>query len=84
MNPSQKVAALVESKADLSKLLPAGSYLNLNEKLCLDLAREYQSLENPDYSCISWKNQVKAEAYFNEHGFLETLNHLADLLGGEL
>ena len=81
MSPSQKVAEMLASRVDLSQLGAPGDYPSLHEKLCRDLAREYQRQEDPDYVCISWVNQVKAQDHFNEHGFLHTLNHLTELQG---
>lgn len=80
MNAAQKVAQLVESKVDLSQLKSPGDHSNLHEKLCRDLARAYQEQEKPGSSwCISWPNQVKAQDYFNEHGFVAALNHMTEL-----
>jgi hypothetical protein len=64
---------------DLRKLQPAGSYPSLEEKLSLELAREYQREEDPDYVSVSWPNQERAMAYFNEHGFVLTLDHMIKL-----
>jgi hypothetical protein len=47
------------------KLLPGGPM----ERLARDLAREYQRAEDPDYSCISWANQVKAQKYMESVDF---------------
>lgn len=81
MNQSQKVVQLVASKVALSQFGSPGDYATLHEKLCLDLSKAYQQQENPDHWCISWANQVKAQDYFNEHGFVDTLNHLTELQG---
>ncbi len=77
---SRKVEQLLESKVVLGELKSPGSYLSLHEKLCKDLASAYQEQEKPGSSwCISWANQVKAQNFFNEHGFVATLNHLSEL-----
>lgn len=81
MNASQKVERMMESKVDLAKPMAVGSYLNLHEKITLELATEYQREGNPDYVSVSWPNQVKAQDYFNEHGFEDTLDHMLELRG---
>ena len=81
VSPSKKVQQLLDSKVDLSKLSLPGDYSSLHEKLCRDLAREYQRQQDPDYGSISWENQVRAQDYFNEYGFVKTLNHLTELQG---
>ncbi len=81
MNPSQKVSQMMASKVDLSKPMEVGSYSNLHEKLVLELATAYQCAEAPDYVCVSWANQEKAQDYFNEHGFEATLDHMIELQG---
>ncbi len=67
------VAKRRASKVDFAKLQRAGTYCNLYEKLARDLARAYQRAENPDYSSISWACQLRAQEFFNEHGFEATL-----------
>lgn len=58
-----------------------GTCLDLHEKLAMDLAREYQREEDwpGGYVCISWKNQERAQSFFNEHGFKETLEAMTAL-----
>lgn len=78
---SHHVASLVGSKVDLGQLKQPGDYLSLHDKLCRDLAKAYQEQEERGSSwCVSWPNQVKAQNYFNEHGFVETLKHMNELL----
>ncbi len=79
MNPSQKVEIRLNSKVDFNAQNDAGSHLDLHEKVALQLARAYEKSENPDYVMISWANQVKAQDYFNEHGFAATLDHMLEV-----
>lgn len=70
---------MMQRKVDFTVLRQPGTYLDLHEKLTLDLAREYQIAEDPDYVSISWPNQQKAQDYFNAHGFEQTLDHALEL-----
>ena len=74
-----RVDEMMSRKVDFGVLKQPGSYLDLHEGLALDLAREYQKEEEPDYVCISWPNQVRAQDYFNAHGFEATLDHMIKL-----
>lgn len=49
------------------------------ERIVFDLAIEIEKQKNPGYSSVSWESQQEAVNYINEHGFQETLSHLADL-----
>jgi hypothetical protein len=73
------VAARMDRKVDLAKMGVPGSYLDLHEKLTLELATEYSREEDPHRVSVSWPNQVRAQAYFNERGFEETLDHMLAL-----
>lgn len=79
MNSHDKVTQMMESKVDLGKMRPIGSYPNLHEKLCRDLARAYEFKKDPDFCSVSWASQEAAQKYFNEHGFLKTLDHLMEV-----
>lgn len=65
-------------RVNLKKLRPVGSYPSVEEKVTLQLAREYQRIEGFGY-VTSWANQEKAQDFFNEHGFEKTLSHMLSL-----
>lgn len=72
----ERLEEMMSRKVDFRRLGKPGECSDLHEKLARDLAREYQRQEDPDYVSISWANQERAQAYFNQHGFVETLNHM--------
>ena len=74
-----RVDEMMERKVDFRRLGQPGDYPDLHESLALDLAREYQKEEEPDYVSISWPNQERAQDYFNAHGFIDTLDHMIKL-----
>jgi hypothetical protein len=79
--PSRKVQELLDSKVNLSpspKRMPA-SYPNLHEKVALELAIELERENNINYVVVSWESQEKAQTFFNEKGFVETLTYMLDL-----
>lgn len=79
---SRNVKAMMGRKVDFApRPGQVGTYLDLHEKLAMDLAREYQREEDwpGGYVCISWKNQERAQSFFNEHGFMETLEAMTAL-----
>ena len=76
MKPSDRVTKMMARKVNLRQLKAPGSYLDLHEKITLELAREYQRQEDPDYVSVSWPNQERAQRYFNSHGFEKTLEHM--------
>lgn len=47
-----------------------------DERSVCILARVYQKEEDPDYVSVSWACQVKAAAFFNEHGLNATLKEI--------
>ncbi len=79
MKAKSKVDALMDRKVDLSKIKPVGSYLDVDEKLVHELAIEYQREEDFDYVSVSWANQVKAQEFYNTHGFVDALDELLRL-----
>lgn len=70
------VEEMMAEKVDLGKLRPVGSYPDLNEKAARELSVEIEHEKNPDYISISWESQQEAQDFFNEHGFIETLERL--------
>ena len=60
-------------KADLRTLREPGTYLNVEDKAALRLARAIHAAESTDCS-TSWSAQERAEAFFNEHGLIATLD----------
>ena len=64
---------------NLRGLKRPGTYLDIEEKVILELAVEYQRIEDPCYSVVSWENQEKALIYFTEHGFIKTLTFMLEL-----
>jgi hypothetical protein len=72
----EKLEALkrgVELPVNLDLMQP-GDYAGPDERAVLTLARVYEAAIDPDYSVISRASQEKAEAFFNAHGLLETLD----------
>lgn len=63
---------------DASKLYTSTAD-DLHEKLVLELAVELERVKDRDYVVVSWASQVEATTYFNEHGFVDTLNHMMQL-----
>lgn len=45
------------------------------------LARAIERKKDPDYVSVSWGSQEEAINYYNEHGFIETLDRLVELGG---
>ena len=76
---STRVDEMMSRKVDFRRLGKPGDYPDLHGKVALDLAREYQKQEDPDYVSISWPNQERAQDYFNAHGFEKTLDHMLSL-----
>ena len=67
-----------QSKADLRKLHPAGTYMNVEDKAALRLACAIHAAESTD--CVtSWSAQERAEAYFNTYGLSATLDECVRL-----
>ena len=66
-------------KVDLRNIGDVGECPSVEHKLVLQLAVELQRLEDAGRCSVSWDNQEKAMAYFNEHGFVATLDHLFNL-----
>lgn len=79
MNPADKVTEMMNRKVSLRELKQPGSYLDLHEKLTLDLAREIERTKDPEYVSISWASQQEAQDYFNAQGFEKTLTRLVEL-----
>ena len=80
--PVDQVQERMARKVDLRpRPGQVGEVPDLFEKLTLELAYEYQRQENPDYTMVTWANQEKAQNFFNEHGFVDTLSLLIDLRG---
>jgi predicted GNAT family N-acyltransferase len=76
---SKKVDKMMDRKVDLSVLKQPGTYLDMDEKLVLDIAKEYQLEEDSHYSSVSWPNQKRAQDYYNENGFEASLDRLFEL-----
>ena len=72
------VTARMAKKVDASKLYLSTAD-DLHEKLTLELASELERAKDRDYVSVSWTSQVEATAYFNKHGFVDTLNHMLEL-----
>lgn len=79
--PSKKVRALLAAKVTRESLCtPEGGYLGLHEKVVLELAEElHYARTREDGAITPWNMQREAMDYFNEHGFIETLNALTAL-----
>lgn len=59
--------------------LAYGSGPSVEMKLVRELAWVLQEAEERCSVSVSWPNQEKAAAYFNEHGFVETLKYMISL-----
>lgn len=70
-----RVDALMAQPADLRTLRQPGEYLNLHDKLALELATAIHESESDDCA-VSWSAQERAQNYFNTHGFIKTLDEL--------
>lgn len=79
MSKKSKVDKMMDRKVNLAALKQPGTYLDMDEKLVLDLAREYQYQEDNDYVSISWANQKKAQDLYNENGFVAALTMYNEL-----
>lgn len=79
MSKKSKVDNMMDRKVNLAVLKQPGTYLDMDEKLVLDLAREYQYQEDEDYVSISWANQKKAQDFYNENGFIAALTMYNEL-----
>jgi len=67
-----------ERQADLRKLHPAGTYLGVEDKAALELARAIHASRST--RCVtSWEAQEEGMAYFNEHGLGATLDECTRL-----
>lgn len=75
---SDAVAKKMASKVDASKLYMSGPN-DLHEKVTLELAVELERAKDKDYVSVSYASQVEAADYFNEHGFVDTLDSMLDL-----
>lgn len=79
---SKRVDARMASKVDpntLSQATDPGLY----ERLALELACEIHYERSTD-CVVSWAAQAEACAYFNQHGFVLTLEHMHRLLAARL
>lgn len=72
MSKKSNVDKMMDRKVNLVVLKQPDTYMD--EKLVLDLAREYQYQEDNDYVSISWANQKKAQDFYNENGFIAALS----------
>jgi len=66
-------------KVDLGKLKQAGTYLDVDEKVVLELATEFEHQRDPGHTAVSWWAQEEAMDFFNRHGFPETLDRMLTL-----
>ena len=80
-SPSSVVDRKMTAKVDARKLY-LSTDSDLHAKLVLELAVEIARTTDPNYTSVSFAAQEEAAAYFNEHGFVETLNHMFSLRGG--
>lgn len=76
---SRAVEERMAEKVDLRRLEQPGTYPDLHTKLALELATEIERESDPNYVSVSWPSQEKAQDYFNEHGFVETLDYMIKL-----
>jgi len=51
-----------------------GSGPSIELKLVREMASEIERAKAPGYCVVSWASQEEAMHYFNEHGFVETLD----------
>jgi len=77
--PAMAVQEMLDKKVDLSVLKHPGSYPDLHEKITRQLSVEIETEKNPNYIAISWESQVEAMEFFNEHGFLKTLDRVTTM-----
>lgn len=74
---ADKVSALMKKKIDARELAFVENP-NLHEKLVLQLSTEIHDSRS-DGAAVSWAAQEEAAAYFNEHGFVDTLDYMLKL-----
>lgn len=81
--PSKRVQKLMDAKVTPQSLQGSvGNYPGLHEKIVLELAWEiYCARSNIELyeDVLPWEDQQEAMDYFNEHGFVETLDRMMKL-----
>lgn len=78
---ADRVSEMIARKVDLRpRPGHVGEFPDMYTKLVLELSKEYQIAdEGHDYVMVTWKNQEKAQDYFNAHGFEAALSHMLEL-----
>lgn len=78
MSQQRGIAHAGERGVDIGKLWMV-EFPNESERAVLELAREIERSRNPNYAAVSFGAQEEAGRYYNEHGFVRTLNHMLEL-----
>ena len=72
------VTKRMAQKVDADKLYMADG-TDHHVKLVLELATEIERTRDEDYVMVTMASQREAAAYFNAHGFADTLDHMLTL-----
>jgi len=78
MTLGAKLDRRMEAKVDAEKMYLL-HHLGLHEKLVIELAMEIDKKQVPVPVAVSFASQKEATVYFNEHGFVATLEYMLSL-----